>query len=203
MTKIFGLISTVIVLCVAPTYATINVSQRWDKTYNTSGFTLAYSVQQTLDGGYILSGSTFGSFGFPAFLVLKLDYNGDIMWQKTYGGDGGDKAISIQQTFDGGYIVAGWSYSYPVGFLVLKLDNSGNIAWEKSYTTVVDPHQGGDAIYNVSIMQTQDAGFIMAGGKAIGSSGGEAIVSSLFISCGFTPIRSLSNILREGLFLSE
>ena len=68
----------------------------------------ANSIQQTSDGGYIVAGETmsFGAGGSDAW-VLKLDGNGNVQWQKTYGGTGNDYANSIQQTSDGGYIVAG------------------------------------------------------------------------------------------------
>jgi hypothetical protein len=61
--------------------------------------------------------------------VLKLDQNGNIQWQKTYGGRIGDFASFIQQTSDGGYIVAGTTYSFGAGryIWVLKLDANGDI----------------------------------------------------------------------------
>ena len=68
--------------------------------------------------------------------VLKLDRDGTITWQKTYGGSGYDDAYSIQQTSDGGYIVAGDTYSFGAGsgdVWVLKLDQCGNITWQKTY----------------------------------------------------------------------
>ncbi len=68
----------------------------------------AYSIQQTSDGGYIVAGYTesFGAGDCDAW-VIKLDANGNVQWQKTYGGRSDDEAYSIQQTSDGGYIVAG------------------------------------------------------------------------------------------------
>src|SRR5215831_11313707 len=74
----------------------------------------AYSVQQTSDSGYIVAG-IFNRFptGFPTgdYGIAKLTKNGGIAWQKTLGGSGGETAYSIQQTSDGGYIVAGESFS--------------------------------------------------------------------------------------------
>lgn len=85
--------------------------------------------------------------------VLKLDSDGKIQWQKTYGGPGWDIAHDIQQTSDGGYIVVG--YSSFGSALVLKLNPSGGIEWQKTY--------GGFDGYGYSIKQTQDGGYVFTG----------------------------------------
>ena len=132
----------------------------WQKTYGGEGADYAYSIQQTSDGGYILAGET-NSFraGNDDLWILKLNSIGDIQWQKAYGGDGDDCAYSIQQTSDGGYIVAGKTSSFGAGgddFWVLKLDPSGNIYWQKIYGG-----EGNDCAY--SIQETTDGGYIVAG----------------------------------------
>ena len=80
----------------------------WQKTYGGTGDDYANSIQQTSDGGYIVAGSTnsFGAGNYDSW-ILKLGTDGTVDWQKTYGGTGDDYANSIQQTSDGGYIVAG------------------------------------------------------------------------------------------------
>ena len=103
----------------------------WAKTFGGSGDDKAYSIQQTKDGGYIVAGYTnsFGA-GDDDFLIIKLDKSGNKEWAKTFGEMDGDYACSIQQTKDGGYIVAGWTKSFGArgrGFLIIKLDKSGNI----------------------------------------------------------------------------
>jgi hypothetical protein len=102
----------------------------WAKTYGGSASDSAYSIQQTSDGGYIVAGQT-SSFGAGGdFWVLKLDGAGDVVWQKTYGGSATDLAYSIQQTSDGGYIVAGQTSSFGAGGYdpwVLKLRPGGSI----------------------------------------------------------------------------
>jgi len=137
-----------------------NGNIQWQKIYGAlNGW--AYSIQQTLDGGYIVAGYT-GSFGAGSsdMLVLKLDTNGNIQWQKTYGGTNYDIAYSIQQTLDSGYIVAGQTTGTNRDMLVLKLDANGNIQWQKTY---------GGTNYDIaySIQQTLDSGYIMAGGGSV------------------------------------
>ncbi|MGB9700612.1 MAG: hypothetical protein ACPL5I_14645 [Thermodesulfobacteriota bacterium] len=101
----------------------------WEKTYGSSYDEIAYSIQQTSDGGFILAGETKTSGGDTDFLILKLDANGGVVWEKTYGSSGNDVARSIQQTSDGGYIVAGETTTAAgdTDFWVLKLDANGNL----------------------------------------------------------------------------
>ena len=132
----------------------------WQKTYGGSADDYAYSIQQTKDGGYIVAGSTycFGA-GSQDFWVLKLDQSGNVSWQKTYGEHSNDYANSIQQTKDGGYIVAGSTGSFGAGgwdMWILKLDQTGAVSWQKTY--------GGSGYdYATSIQQTSDGGYIVAG----------------------------------------
>ena len=103
----------------------------WAKTFGDLYNDMAHSVQQTSDGGYIVAGETYSyGAGNADAWILKLDASGIIVWQKTLGGTNYDIANSIQQTSDGGYIVAGETSSSGAGsadFWVLKLDSSGNI----------------------------------------------------------------------------
>jgi uncharacterized delta-60 repeat protein len=132
----------------------------WAKTYGGTGDDYAYSVQQTSDGGYIVAGYTysFGAGGYDFFLV-KTDANGNIQWAKTYGGTNLDSASSVQQTSDGGYIVAGWTNSFGAGSsdaFLIKTDANGNIIWAKTY--------GGTGWDEAnSVQQTSDGGYIVAG----------------------------------------
>lgn len=132
----------------------------WAKTYGGSSTDSARSIQQTLDGGFILAGET-SSFGSNTDVwVLKLDVNGNIGWQKSYGGNGVDIAHSIQQTSDGGYIIAGESNSFGGGdkdIWVLRLTSIGGIQWQKIYGANTTE----DSAY--SVQQTSDGEFIIAG----------------------------------------
>jgi tripartite motif-containing protein 71 len=105
---------------------------QWQKTYGNSCVDANFSIQQTQEGGYIMASVslTFGA-GYTDIWIVKLDPNGAIEWQKTYGGSGFDLAHSIEQTQDGGYVVAGWTGSFGAGdkdAWVLKLDANGNMS---------------------------------------------------------------------------
>jgi len=109
-----------------------NIKQNvWEKTFGGSDDDYAYSIQQTSDGGYIVAGrtSSFGA-GSADVYIIKLDENGNKLWEKTFGGSSYDWANSIQQTTDGGYIVAGVTNSFGAGgwdVYVIKLDENGNL----------------------------------------------------------------------------
>jgi len=90
-----------------------------------------YSIQQTSDGGYVITGKTnsFGA-GYYDVFVIKLDSSGNLSWAKTIPGVTWDEGNSIQQTSDGGYVITGYTESFGAGcsdVFVIKLDSSGNI----------------------------------------------------------------------------
>jgi TolB-like protein len=130
---------------------------QWAKTYGGTYWDVAYSVQQTSDGGYIVAGYT-GSFGagYEDIFLIKTDANGNIIWAKTYGGTYEDWAYSVQQTSDGGYIVAGYTAAGWGDFFLIKTDANGNIIWAKTY---------GETSWDeaFSVQQTSDGGYIVAG----------------------------------------
>ena len=99
----------------------------------------------------------FGGAGGSDFWILKLDSDGSVAWQKTYGGSNDDYAYAIQQTSDGGYILTGATASFGMDLWVLKLNSDGSVAWQKTYV-------GSGVDYAQSIQQTSDGGYIVAGG---------------------------------------
>jgi hypothetical protein len=141
----------------------------WTKTIGGSSDDWAISITQSSDGGYVVAGRTesFGS-GDEDIFVVKLDSSGNIVWTKTIGGSGTDRASSIIQSSDGGYVVAGETYSFGAGwadFYVVKLDSSGNVAWAKTIG-------GSSDDYANSIIQSSDGGYVVAGRtESFGKSG--------------------------------
>jgi hypothetical protein len=147
----------------------------------------AFSMQQTADGGYIIAGNSYssasgdvtginnGGFGTSDYWVVKLDASRNIVWNKLLGGNSFDMGKSIQQTADGGYIVAGYSSSSASGnvtetnhggndYWIVKLDGSGNIQWNRLI--------GGSSTDQAhSVKQTTDGGYIVAGYSISSASG--------------------------------
>lgn len=113
------------------------------------GYETARSIIKTQDGGYILAGETsgndgdvFGNHGSVDFWVVKMDLNGNIIWQKCLGGLNDEYANDIIQTNDGGYLIVGGSESNDgdvfgnhggVDFWVVKLNSSGTLQWQKCF----------------------------------------------------------------------
>ncbi len=159
----------------------------WQKALGGSGDDRGYAVAPTSDGGYIVAGATnstdgnvTGLKGLYDFWVVKLNSTGTITWQKCFGGNSIDEAKSVEQTSDGGYIVAGWTRSNNLDitvnnggsdFWVIKLDASGSLTWQKSLGG------SGDEVAS-SVKQTADGGYIVAGetpstnGDVSGNNGG-------------------------------
>jgi PKD repeat protein len=132
----------------------------WAATYGSDEYNVAKSIQPTSDGGFIVAG--YIALRSPYFLdywVAKLDSSSNIVWQRAFGGDSGAEAQSIQETSDGGYIVAGDTYSFGTegtDIWVVKLDSLGNIVWQKTYG-----RSNSDTVNAVS--QTGDGGYLVAG----------------------------------------
>jgi hypothetical protein len=148
-----------------------NGSIQWQKCVGGSGDDHAYFVRQTKDTGYIVAGYSnswdlSGNHGANDYWIVKFRKNGSIQWQKSLGGSIDDYARSIQQTADGGYIVAGNAYSNDGDvsgndgggdYWIVKLKKNGSIQWQKCL--------GGSSLhdYATSVQQTKDSGYIVAG----------------------------------------
>lgn len=145
----------------------------WTKCYGGSGHDIAQAITETTDNMLVVAGITTSNDGDVSghqgmgydYWIIKLNMDGDIIWKKCYGGNDGDYANSIQQTTDGGYIVAGSTTSNDgdvsgnhggFDYWILKLDSDGDTLWTKCYGG------SGDDLAN-SIQQTTDSGFIVAG----------------------------------------
>ncbi|URC11677.1 T9SS type A sorting domain-containing protein [Flavobacterium sp. B183] len=170
-------------------------SEQWQRTIGGKGKDELLCAFQTRDGGYMLGGSSSSDYsgnalaainGMPKpttkadqfnklekcrgnmdYWIVKLDKQGDVEWQKTYGGAYTDVLRSMEQTTDNGYILAGYSNSPVSGdktennkgvgdYWVLKITDAGEIQWQNTYGA-----EGDDQPY--VIHQTADGGYIVGG----------------------------------------
>jgi uncharacterized repeat protein (TIGR01451 family) len=135
-----------------------------DSPYN-SAFT---SVVETDNGGYIATGKSWDNVNAYQMLVARFTSDGNLLWQKKYGGSGDDEGYEIIEDAKGGFVIVGWSASNNGDVnlnkggndvWLLKIDETGNILWSKLYG-------GSDNDQAYSIVQASDFGFIVAGRTA-------------------------------------
>jgi len=132
----------------------------WARTYGGAHSDCGYSVRQSSDGGYVVVGSTdsFGA-GTEDVYLIRTDPDGNTLWTRTYGGAGSDYGYSVEETSDGGYIIAGsYDSSGAVDYDVylIKTDARGDTLWTRTY--------GGPGLDDgYAVQQTSDGGYIIAG----------------------------------------
>lgn len=149
-----------------------NGNMEYQNSYGGSGFDIALKIEATTDGGHILVGNSSsndgdvtGHQGNGDYWIVKITQTGSLQWQKTLGGSEGDYGNSIRQAPEGGYIVAGSSYSndgdvtgnHGSGdYWIVKLSQTGNLEWQKSL--------GGSGEDIAQDIQVVAGGYIVIGG---------------------------------------
>ena len=161
----------------------------WKKAFGGTNYDVINTIIPTTDGGYIFAGNSSsnngdvpGNNGYVDYWIVKINSDGNIQWKKNLGGTGDDRATSIVQTTDGGYVVAGYAENNNgdvtgnhggKDYWILKLNTDGGIIyWKKSFG-------GLNQELPASMVKTSDGGFILAGlaasndGDVSGSHGGD------------------------------
>jgi len=144
----------------------------WTRTYGGSDDDKGFSVQGTADGGYIIAGVTlsFGTGNYDVYLI-KTDAFGNLIWEKTYGGENSDWGFSVQVTSDGGYIITGSTESSGAGAMdvyIVKTDANGDTLWTRTYGGIKNDSAS-------SIQLTSDGGYIICGSSESFGAGKEDI----------------------------
>lgn len=135
-----------------------NGDSLWFRTWGANKDDVGWSVQQTVDLGFIVAGVT-ESFGNGDVYLIKADSQGNTEWIKTYGGDKFDRGYSVQEINDGGFIIVGETKSFGAGeedVYIIRTDRNGDSLWAKTCG-------GPDTDIGRTIQRVGDDGFIIAG----------------------------------------
>ena len=131
----------------------------WSRTYGGQGEDYCYSMVQTADGGFALAGWTSPTPGGQDFWLVRTDENGDSLWSRTYDRNGSDGCISLIETSDGGFVLAGFTSKFgheSSDFLLVRTNENGDSLWSRTY--------GGEkSDICCSLIQTADGGYALAG----------------------------------------
>lgn len=139
-----------------------NGNKIWEKNYGGTGGDAGKKIIPTKDGNYVILGTTSskGSGDFDIYLI-KINGNGDIIWDKTHGGAMWDEGTDIAELSDGSFILSGYTLSYSVAgghdWLLLKVNESGDFVWRKIFGAQYQDYAGRIAIAN--------DGYVIAGTK--------------------------------------
>ncbi len=132
----------------------------WTSIFRTGNNEYGYALQQTSDGGYIMTGYSddFGPGNWDVVL-LKADLNGNLQWSTMFGGASSDRGYDVKETVDGGFIISGETNSFGSGgsdALLLKTDASGVLQWSKTFGGLNDE-------VGSSVVQMPDNGYLIGG----------------------------------------
>ena len=131
----------------------------WKKRYTLTGSEVAHCIR-SVPGGYLLICETDNGTDYD-FAAIRLDLNGDVVWNHTYGTNEFDIPIHAERTSDGGYLIGGNSRmgNYYSSVYLVKTDSSGNLLWSKKYNT----SPAFSKCYLNRVLETNDHGYIIAG----------------------------------------
>ena len=147
----------------------------WERSFGGSGIEIAYDIAKTTDNGYVITGNTFSNDtdvsknnGESDVWLIKLADNGNLLWEKTFGGTQFDAAQAVYTSMDGGFLIAGNSKSSDMDAIsnmgendlwVIKTDDNGELIWQKTFG-------GADLDYGFDVIENKDKSVLVVGESA-------------------------------------
>jgi hypothetical protein len=132
---------------------------QWSRHFGGTGDEYGWSVRQTPDGGYVIVGDEDSYTPDRSIYLIKTDVSGNLLWNRSYGGQDYTRGYDVIPAGDGGYVVTGTislNIAHPHYDVLIKADANGNILWERKYTIA----KIGEAR---SLQQTGDGGYLIGG----------------------------------------
>jgi hypothetical protein len=177
----------------------------WSKTFDYASNDYAFSIAQTSDSGFILTGRT--TINMDDIILLRLNSSGDTLWTKVFSGPGQDVGYSVIQVYDGGFVICGRTHNVVSGndIILIKTDINGNIVWANSY--------GGNSPEDGwQVIQTTDSGFAIAG-SSVNSSyydfaflktdpGGTPVITNMYHKANDDQAKSIRQTSDGGFILA-
>lgn len=173
-------------------------NQQWAKYFGGTGNDGGYDVSITNDGGYALAGYTY-NFGatLDDAMLIKTDSAGNQQWLKHYGGAGNDRALSVMQTIDHGFILGGYTNSSGNGsedMYLIKIDSSGTQQWDKTFGGALS-----DKAYSIDI--TGNNGYVLAGiTSSFGAGGSDMYIVKTDTSGNFSWQKTFGGVYDDAGF---
>jgi len=138
----------------------------WERTFGGNNDDVGYDVISTSDGGFLFVGHTWSFGNKQQVYAIKTDINGNLNWEKTYGGSMWDVGNAVIELANGGYIIAGYSNSPNISsgntdMFLIKIDQYGELIWQKAYGNRGFPNHE----WAYDIIQLPDNGFIVVGSR--------------------------------------
>jgi hypothetical protein len=144
----------------------------WERSFGGSGIEISYDIAKTTDNGYVITGNTFSNDtdvsknnGESDVWLIKLDDNGNLIWEKTLGGTQFDAAQGVYTSLDGGFLIAGNSKSSDLDtdanmgendLWVIKTDDNGALIWQQTFG-------GADLDYGFDVIENTDKSVLVVG----------------------------------------
>lgn len=147
----------------------------WERSFGGSGIEISYDIAKTADNGYVVTGNTFSqdidvtnNKGESDVWLIKIDDEGNLVWEKTFGGSQFDAAQGVQTSLDGGFLIAGNSKSSDVDVVsnigendlwLIKTDAKGELIWQQTFG-------GTDLDYGFDVVENNDKSVLLVGESA-------------------------------------
>jgi hypothetical protein len=160
----------------------------WFRSYAATQSFVGSSVEETADGGYIVTGTMDAGSPTSKVFLLRTNSSGFPLWSKTYGGSMYEFGQSVKQTLDGGFVVSGYTRSFGqlIDVYLIKTDSNGDTLWSRNFGS-----NGFD--YGNSILQSADSGYIVCGSISLAGPGNNVLLAKLDKKGNMSWIKSYGN----------